>query len=239
LLIGGYVVARYGLWPLISYIAGGAPAALLLGVYDELAFGSPFHLSYRYVTNQFTDAQRAGFFGIGEPTIHGVWLALGSERGLLVVSPVLLAALAGLVLMARRGLGLEAAVCMLTALLFLLVDASYFDPYGGSSPGPRFFAPALPFLALGLADAFRRWRYATALLALASIVLVSLDTLTWQGVATVDFPTLPLTIWTRLGLSSAAGVALELLAVAFTTLLAARALISVRAAAPPAARPAA
>jgi hypothetical protein len=36
-------------------------------------------------------------------------------------------------------------------------------------------------------------------------------------------------------LSSAAGVALELLAVAFTTLLAARALISVRAAVPPAA----
>ena len=75
--------------------------AVALGAYDQATFGSPFHLSYRYVANKFGEAQRHGFFGIGEPTLHGLWLALGSERGLLVVSPVLVAAIAGLVVMAR------------------------------------------------------------------------------------------------------------------------------------------
>src|SRR5919201_6305238 len=46
----------------------------------------------------------------------------------------------------------------------LWLAAGYFDPLGGLSPGPRYFVPALPFLALGLADAYGRWPRATALL---------------------------------------------------------------------------
>ncbi len=37
----------------------------------------------------------------------------------------------------------------------------YFLPYGGVSPGPRFFIPAVPFLAVGLAPAFARIPIAT------------------------------------------------------------------------------
>ena len=65
----------------------------------------------------------------------------------------------------RRGLRAETAACAAVAVAFLLLEFGYFDPYGGDSPGPRFFIPALPFLAVGLAAAFARWRLATALLA--------------------------------------------------------------------------
>ena len=42
-------------------------------------------------------------------------------------------------------------------MAFAASAAGYFDPYGGTSPGPRFFVPALQFLALGLAPAYARW----------------------------------------------------------------------------------
>ena len=57
----------------------------------------------------------------------------------------------------------------------------YYDPYGGDSPGPRFFIPALPFLALGLAPAFARWRAPTAVLAAASVLASTAVLLTWPA----------------------------------------------------------
>lgn len=227
-IIGLYVLVVWGRRSLLRFATGVIPAALLLGAYDQAAFGSPFHVSYRYVANQFTDEQRRGFFGVGIPSAHGFWLALCGERGLLVVSPVLAAAAVGLAVMARRGLAPEAAVCLAAAVLFLIVDAGYFDPYGGSSPGPRFFTPGLPFLAVGFADAFRRWPFWSGLLALLSIVAVSLDTLTWEGIATIHLQLLPMTIWSLLGAPRSVGVALELAAVASTTALAARRLLRAR-----------
>jgi hypothetical protein len=121
----------------------------------------------------------------------------------------------------------------------LIVDAGYFDPYGGASPGPRFFTPALPFLALGLAEAFRRWPYLTGFLALVSIVLVTLDTLTWQGIATIHSEFVPMTIWSRFGLPRSACVGLELAAVVLTAALAGLAFVHARRAALANRRPAA
>src|SRR6185437_11560579 len=48
---------RQALW----FVAGAVPPALALGAYDWAAFGSPFHLSYRYVANAYTEAQHHGF----------------------------------------------------------------------------------------------------------------------------------------------------------------------------------
>jgi hypothetical protein len=55
----------------------------------------------------------------------------------------------------------------------------YFDPYGGLSPGPRFFAPALPFLCLGLVEAYHRWPLPTGLLVLWSISWATFDNVAW------------------------------------------------------------
>lgn len=169
---------RYGrtvLW----FLAGGLPAAAALAAYDWAAFGSPFHLSYRYIVGPLAERQHHGFFGLGVPTLAGLREVLVGNRGLLVFSPVLVAAAVGLVLLWRRGRRGEAAVTGAVAAAFVLLDASYFLPYGGSSPGPRFFAPALPFLALGLPAALARFPRSTIGLALVSAALTTADTATW------------------------------------------------------------
>jgi hypothetical protein len=100
------------------------------------------------------------------------------DRGLLVVSPVVAAAALGLGLLARRRRA-EGLVAAVLVVLFLVVDCGYFLPYGGFSPGPRYFVPALPFLALGLGPAFRRLPALTSILAAASIVATTAVLLTW------------------------------------------------------------
>jgi hypothetical protein len=177
--VGAYLL-RSGLRSLLAYAVGAAPGLVLLGVYDRAAFGSPFHLPYRYVANRYASDQSAGFFGIGAPRLHSVEQVLVGRAGLLVISPVVVAAAAGVVLLARR-LRAEALVCGAVSLAFLFVEFGYFLPYGGISPGPRFLVPALPFLALGVAAALPRWRVATTLLAAVSTVAMTAVSLTWHS----------------------------------------------------------
>ena len=161
------------------FLAGAVPPALALGAYNWSAFGSPFHLSYRYIANVYAERQHHGFFGIGAPTLGGLKEVLVGSRGLLYFSPVLVAAAVGLWLLWRRGTRAEALLAAVVVVLFLLLDAGYFLVYGGGTPGPRFFAPALPFLALGLPCVLARWPRPTLALAFVSAVLTTVDALSW------------------------------------------------------------
>jgi hypothetical protein len=210
--IAAVAVAAYAAWHARARVAwllfGAVPPALLLGAYDRAAFGSPFHLSYRYVANRYAESQRHGFFGIGVPTPHGLWETLLGGRGLVVFSPVLVAASAGVWLMWRRGRRSEAAVVTVVTLAFVLSNGGYFLPYGGNSPGPRFLTPALPFLLLGLPYALERAPRVTLLLALASALLTGCQTLTWalRGEGGGVIPADPVhlvakTVWVPLGLN--------------------------------------
>jgi hypothetical protein len=187
-LVGVYVLLT-GLRRAVPYVAGLLPGIALLLVYDTLAFGSPLHLSYRYVA---LEQQKTGFFGIGLPHAHATWEVFGGMSGLLVVSPVLVAAAYGLVLMARTR-PVEAALCAAVTVFFLLLVCGYYVPYGGTEIGPRFVIPALPFLALGLGPAFARRPVVTSVLAVASVLAVFGLTLVWA-----NHPPIHGTIWGEL-----------------------------------------
>lgn len=193
--VAGYVLLT-GWRALGRYVLGALPAAVALAAYNWAAFGSPFHLSYRYVADAFAANQAAGFFGIHAPSWHAIRLVFVGDRGLLLDSPLLVAAAVGLVLLWRRR-SAEAAVCTIVVLAFLALNCGYFDPYGGDSPGPRFIAPALPFLSLGLPFALARFRVLGAALIAASVVASTAIELTWPTAVntSVRFHG---TVWTRL-----------------------------------------
>jgi hypothetical protein len=217
-----YAAAR-GRRPLVHMLAGVAPAALALAAYDRVAFGSPFHLSYAYVANAYGAAQGRGVFGIGVPTAQGMRSVLlgGSGlqlgRGLLVTSPVLAACVLGLVLLWRRGYRAEAAGCLVVPAATFLSTAGYFLAYGGTSPGPRFFAPALPFLLLGLPLALRRWPLPVCALALVSLAVMTLNELAWALNDRLSLRILPETVWSQLGAPRELGVAFVCAAAAAAT----------------------
>ena len=223
-LLIGLVLAAYcarrGLRRVGWFALGALPPALALGAYDAAAFGSPFHLSYRYVANRYAERQHHGFFGIGVPTLGGLRDVLAGNKGPLVTSPVVVAAAVGIWLLWRRGRRPEALVVIVVTLLFLALDAGYFLPYGGHSPGPRFLVPALPFLLLGLPLALERYRTPTLVLASASVLLMTADAVTWSVRPPDDRSWLPTrseiakTVWTWLGLNRDAGAAVVLAAAA-------------------------
>jgi hypothetical protein len=147
-----------------AYLAGIAVGLVPLALYNLAAFHSLTHVAYANVPQQ-----HQGFFGITAPSLPVAATLLGDSRGLFTLAPVLLMGALGTVALYRRGARAEALVIGAVCLLYLTYNSGYYLPFGGGSPGPRFLGTTLPFLALGLAIAFRRWPGPTIALAAVSI----------------------------------------------------------------------
>jgi hypothetical protein len=168
-----------------AYAAGIAAGVAPLVIYNVWAFGSPTHSSYKGAVaiqgdtgHDVVGLNDGGFFGIEMPDPQIAIDLLVANKGLLTLAPVLAVALAGVVLLHRRGLRAEAYVIGAMVLLYLTYNSGYWLPFGGGSPGPRFLVPVLPFLAVPLAVAWRRWPATSLALAAVSTVLMATATAT-------------------------------------------------------------
>ena len=160
--------ARRGL----AYTGGAVAGVLPLLAYNTWAFGSPTHLAYADLK-----AHEAGFFGIGPPSPAVAVELLFSSRGLLTLAPIVVLAVLGVVLLARRGRRAEALTSGAVALGFVVYNAGYWLPFGGEVPGPRFLITMLPFLGVPLALALRRFPGPAIGLALVSAVTMAVATI--------------------------------------------------------------
>jgi hypothetical protein len=172
--LGGYLLYRdparawrYGLWLM--------PAALLILGKNYLITGSPLRVSYG-ANPAFPRITAANAFGFTMPDParmrHLLW---GEYRGLLFWSPVLLMAIPGLLIWYRR----ERAVAVMIAAVFVLMllqVASFYSWFGGFAVGPRYLAPAIPFLGLAAAYGIGRFPVPGAILTMLSITVMSLVT---------------------------------------------------------------
>lgn len=189
-------VALYVAWgrPHLARL-GSFAAGTLIGIipllsFNTWAFGSPVRMSYAHAVKELgtsghdvLGANDEGFYGLTHPDVGALIDLLVSHRGLFVLTPITALALVSLPGLARRGLRSEALVVAGLTAAMLLYNASYYYPFGGWSPGPRFLVLLLPFLAFPLADAWLRWRNVTLVVAAISAF--------WMISATLAGPLLP------------------------------------------------
>lgn len=174
-------LARGGL-----YAAGAVVGALPALIFNLWAFGSPLKLGYAEAIaeqgisgHEALGLNGAGFFGITAPKIGNLMDLLTGGRGMLVLTPVIVMAVIGVVLMRRRGQRAEANVILAVAVAYFVYNLGYWQSFGGGTPGPRFLITALPFIAVGLAPAYRRFPAVTLGLAVPSAICMLLATITY------------------------------------------------------------
>jgi len=150
-LLDAYREDRFEFWPtVLALIMPAGACAAVLFAYNTMAFDSPLHLGY--ASEQGFEQLRTGFFGITYPQWWRLReLLIGEYRGLLPLSPLLVAAPVGLIVLARNpARRWPAFIALFIGFYYLLLNASYFYWEGGWSYAPRQVTPGLPFMALGL-----------------------------------------------------------------------------------------
>jgi hypothetical protein len=194
-VLGVYLLSRRdALAPLALLRRAGAYAAgLIAGVvplllYNHYAFHSWTHLAYSDIPRQ-----KAGFFGIGAPSLRVLATLLLDSRGLLTLAPVLAMGAVGTVLLYRRGRRAEALAIAAICACYLLYNSGYYLPFGGGFMQPRFLFTMVPFLAVPLALAFRRFPGPTIALAGVSAATMVAATITHP---LVGYETEPV-VWAR------------------------------------------
>ena len=169
-----------------AFALGGLAGVIPALAFNVWALGSPFEFAYGaavddpgFSGHDTLGLNDDGLFGITAPRLDAVVDLLLANRGLLVLTPVVVAALAGVALMRRGEHRTEANVIIAVAAAYFVYNAGYWLTFGGGTPGPRFLIPALPFVALGLAPAYRRLPAITLGLAIPSALFMVLAALTF------------------------------------------------------------
>lgn len=147
---------------------------LLVCVYNQICFGTPFTTNYRHENPYFRNAN--ALLEVFVMPRWGVFVALlfSPFRGLFFSSPVLILGAAGLFYFFKnKNLRSEAWLIIAMVAFFLLLNTSFEAWEGGWTVAPRYLGPAVPFVALGLTTVFDRF-FRTAWLVSAISILIML-----------------------------------------------------------------
>lgn len=125
----------------VSFIAPIIIALLLTAWYDWIRFGSPLATGYR-ADETFDNPILLGLYG----------LLFSPGKGLFVYVPFLAALPFSFALFFRRAKP-ESILIIFTFAFYLVTFSLWYYWWGGTSWGPRFLTPILPFLLLAIAPA--------------------------------------------------------------------------------------
>lgn len=179
---------RWRRWAAVG--VGGLLPAAGLAAYNGACFGALWSLSSAHEAHPgYASLLGSGVFGIGVPSLSGLYgLLLSPTRGLLVWFPLLLAVAAALPWACRR-LDRAEAAAGLAGLGLVMLMAGYRNWHGGWFPGPRYLLAVLPLLLVAVVPglrALRRRPVGRLVVAVAALWGVAAS---WLGVA--SFPFLP------------------------------------------------
>jgi hypothetical protein len=155
----------------LAIVSAAVPIAVLLW-YHAVCFGSPLRTGYD-ATQTFAHLHQQGFLGISELRGEAFWGSLfAADNGLLVLSPWLVLALPGAVLLWRRDRA-TTLVCVAVAVVFILFISSISFWRGGWGVGPRYVTAMLPFWLPLVATALEAARTRPLLLGALAGTIVS------------------------------------------------------------------
>lgn len=183
----GVPVAVYLLWHLLRRpprrwtgvalaVAGALPPIALLLFYHWACFDDPLRTGYA-ASEVFASHHQKGFLGMDQlrwEAFTGSTVAV--DNGLVLLCPMVLLAIPGWVLLARRRQWWTFGVTLSVALIYLLFISSLNFWRGGWQMGPRYITAMLPFLlppiaaAVDAVDAVDR-RWPLRALAVAAVVV--------------------------------------------------------------------
>ena len=163
--------------PLLWFLLAAVPPLLLIPAYSWATIGTPFDLPYSYQAS-FPE-MKEGLYAIKWPNMEILGrLLIGPARGLVFWTPFLVMAGFGWWWMAKerpRWLWLTYMVPILHALV---ISGRTWDWQAGPTLSARYMAPILPLLALPCAIGTQRWPKLGGALAIVSIAMMTLATLT-------------------------------------------------------------
>lgn len=130
-----------------GFLAGGAPFAIFLLVYNASLFGSPFSMSYAHESfPEWAEVANQGVFGIGFPTLSNVILLLVSpSRGLFFTAPVLALAVITFFTSNKRS-SLRHRVKVVAILATIIAMFGHGAAHGGWAFGPRYLVMIMPLM---------------------------------------------------------------------------------------------
>ncbi|PYJ07066.1 MAG: hypothetical protein DMF06_16785 [Verrucomicrobia bacterium] len=164
------------------FILGGAPFALILLLYNNALFGSPFSISYAHESfPEWAGVASQGVFGIGFPTLsNGILLLLSPSRGLLFYSPILVLSIIVL-FSSRERTSLRHRIKIWAAIVSFLIMCGHGAAHGGWAMGARYLILILPLLldSFVRAEGSRFSSIAQGSLFASSVLLCTIPALTF------------------------------------------------------------
>jgi hypothetical protein len=180
----GLIVVGIGVWVLrlgwdraLRFALGALPPLLLIPAYSWVCLGDPFTLPYSHQAS--FPAMSEGLYAIKWPNPETAYnLLVSPTRGLFFWTPFLVMAGFGYWRLIERSPRWFWFTYALPLLQVIVISGRVWDWQAGFTLGPRYLAPILPLLALPCALGVARFPRTGAILALVSVLLTTLATLT-------------------------------------------------------------
>ena len=158
--VGAWIICGRTIAAGLRFTAALLPAILVVSAYDIVRYGAPWRPGYAFAT--FNHPLLAGLYG----------LLLSPAAGVFIYVPLLPLGLLGMWIAVRHTpvLGATAFGLLLIRLPFYAIWEAWQAYYVW---GPRYLVPAMPVLAIGFLEIFRRWS-ALRMAVKAAVVLIVL-----------------------------------------------------------------
>jgi hypothetical protein len=166
LAVGAWLLDGRRRQALLAFGVGATPWLLTVAAYNMLRYGAPWRLGYEGMT-VFNHPLLAGFYG----------LLLSPGAGLVWYVPLVLVAMLGFPRALRR-IPTLTVVALALFLIRIPVYGSFWAWTGGPGVwGPRYLAPAMPALALGILEVIRGFRILPSVMRVVVIAVATLSVL--------------------------------------------------------------